>query len=89
MSDAVRTAASHVVDMCRQRGVDVAFLANQFSIQRSGCPTTVVGTTKPHHLDSAVRAVSEPIDDELLDEVLAATAAVRSESWISGLAENN
>ena len=89
VSDAVRTAASHVVDMCRQRGVDVAFLANQFSIQRSGCPTTVVGTTKPHHLDSAVRAVSEPIDDELLDEVLAATAAVRSESWISGLAENN
>jgi L-galactose dehydrogenase len=89
VSDAVRAAASRVVDMCRQRGVDVAFLANQFSIQRSGCATTVVGTTKPHHLDSAVRAVSEPIDDELLDEVLAATAAVRSESWISGLMENN
>src|SRR5262249_9050309 len=82
-------AAERVVDICRKRGVDVSFLANQFSIQRSGCPTTVIGTTKPHHIDSAVRAVTEPIDDELLDEILATTAAVRSESWISVFAENN
>jgi len=87
--EAMLNAARRAREICAERGVDIAFLANQFSIQRSGCPTTVIGTTKPHHLESAVRAVSEPIDEELLAEVLAATAPVQAESWPSGLPENN
>lgn len=82
-------ASRRANQICVRHGTDVAFLANQFAIQRSGCPTTVIGTTKPHHLDSAVRAASVPIDENLLAEVLAATADVHAESWPSGLAENN
>lgn len=82
-------AARRAVEVCQERGADIAFLANQFSIQRSGAATTVVGTTKPHHLDSAVAAESTPIDDELLAAVLAVTAEVRAMSWSSGLPENN
>ena len=88
-SEAVIAASRRANDICEQRGADIAFLANQFSIQRSGCPTTVIGTTKPHHLDSAVRAAAEPIDEDLLADVLAATADVHAESWPSGLPENN
>ena len=82
-------AARRVVELCRDRGVDVGFLANQFSIQRSGCATTLIGTTKPHHLASAVEAVSEPIDEDLLSEVLAAVGEARDRSWTSGRPENN
>jgi L-galactose dehydrogenase len=49
----------------------------------------VIGTTKPHHLDSAVRATTEPIDEDLLAEVMQATADVHTQSWLSGLAQNN
>lgn len=89
VGDAVRAASRRVNAICARRGVDIALVANQFAIQRSGCPTTVIGTTKPHHLESAVRAAVEPIDEDLLAEVLAATADVRNESWPSGLKENN
>ncbi|SNT08827.1 aldo/keto reductase [Rhodococcoides kyotonense] len=86
---AILDAARAVSELCSSRGVDVSFLANQFSIQRSGCATTVIGTTKAKNLDAAVDAVTAPIDDELLADVLAITADVRSTSWISGLPENN
>jgi L-galactose dehydrogenase len=88
-SAAMVAASRRANELCEQHGTDIAFLANQFAIQRSGCPTTLIGTAKPHHLDSAVRAATEPIDEELLAEVLAATAAVHAESWPSGLPENN
>lgn len=85
----VLDAARAVTALCAERGVDVSFLANQFSIQRSGCATTVIGTTKAKNLDAAVEAVSAPIDDELLSDVLAITDSVRTTSWSSGLAANN
>lgn len=82
-------AAERIKAICAEAGVDVAFLANQFSIQRSGCPTTVVGTVKPANLDSAVAAATTPIDEELLARVLAAAAPVARHCWISGRPENN
>ncbi|HJQ46561.1 MAG TPA: aldo/keto reductase [Amycolatopsis sp.] len=85
----IQAAAERARRACRERGVDIGFLANQFAIQRSGCPTTLIGTTNPQHLQTAVRAASEPIDEELLAAVLAVTADVHAVSWMSGLPENN
>lgn len=85
----IQTAAVRARRLCEEHDVDVAFLANQFSIQRSGCPTTVVGTTNIRHLDIAVRAASTPIDEQLLAEVLEATANVQRLSWVSGSPENH
>nr|WP_296766535.1 aldo/keto reductase [Rhodococcus sp. (in: high G+C Gram-positive bacteria)] len=81
--------AREVAALCASRGVDVSFLANQFSIQRSGCATTLVGTTKMKYIDAAVDAVSTAIDEQLLADVLALTADIRSTSWVSGRTENN
>jgi L-galactose dehydrogenase len=85
----IREAARRVVALCQARGVDVSFLANQYAIQRSQCPTTVVGTARPAHLDAAVAAATTPIDDGLLGEVLEVAAPVRDRCWTSGLPENN
>lgn len=82
-------AAARARSVAAEAGVDISFLANQFSLQRSECPTTVIGTTKIHHLDSAIRAATESIDQDVLDAVLAVTADVRNMSWQSGLPENN
>ncbi len=82
-------AAERIKAICADAGVDVAFLANQFAIQRSGCATTVVGTVNPRNLDSAVEAAAAPIDEDLLAAVLAAAAPVTRHCWISGRPENN
>ena len=89
VGEGICAVARRVVEVCQRRGADVSFLANQYSIQRSGCATTLIGTTKQPHLDSAVAAVEEPIDEDLLAEVLAAVGADRGRHWISGLPQNN
>jgi L-galactose dehydrogenase len=81
--------ARRAVEACQRHGADVSFLANQYSIQRSGCATTLIGTTKQRHLDSALAAAEEPIDEDLLTDVLAAVGPDRGRHWISGLPQNN
>ena len=89
VGDEIRAAGRRAVKVCQDRGADVSFLANQYSIQRSGCATTLIGTAKQRHLDSAVAAVDEPIDEDLLADVLTAIGPDRGRHWISGLAQNN
>lgn len=85
----IRAAAARVKALCAEAGANVSTLANQYSIQRSGCATTLIGTVNPQHLDDAVAAVESPIDEELLTRVLDTTADVRHRGWRSGRPENN
>jgi aryl-alcohol dehydrogenase-like predicted oxidoreductase len=89
VGEKICTVARRTVEVCQRHGTDVSFLANQYSIQRSGCATTVIGTTKQQHLDSALAAAEEPIDEELLADVLAAVGPDRGCHWMSGLPQNN
>jgi L-galactose dehydrogenase len=86
VGEEISTIARRIVEVCQRQGADVSFLANQYSIQRSGCAT---GTTKQRHLDSALAAAQEPIAEDLLADVLAAVGQDRGRHWISGLPENN
>lgn len=85
----IRAAARAMVEHCTARGVDVAFVANQYAIQRSGCATTLIGTGRSHHLRSAVAAADAPLDETLVAELLALRPPVEERSWVSGLPENN
>ena len=86
---AIRAAASRMVSLCAKRGVDIAFVANQYSLQRSRCATTLIGTGKSRHLRSAVDALEEPLDEQLLTELLAMRPAMGERTWPSGLPENS
>lgn len=85
----IREGARRAREAAEGLGIDIAFLANQYATQRSGCATTVIGTVKPDHLDSAVRAATEPIDEDALAQVLDAVGPARDADWRSGLPENN
>jgi len=89
VGEEICTVARRIVEVCQRHGADVSLLANQYSIQRSGCATTLIGTTKQRHLDSAMAAAEEPIDEDLLADVLAAVGPDRGRHWISGLPQNN
>jgi L-galactose dehydrogenase len=89
VGEEICTVARRTVEVCQRHGADVSFLANQYSIQRSGCATTLIGTTKQQHLDSALAAAEEPIDEDLLADVLAAVGPDKGRHWMSGLPQNN
>ena len=77
----IREAAARMIELCANRGVDIAFVANQFSLQRSGCATTLIGTAKSHHLRSAADAVDAPLDEELVEDLLALRPPVADRAW--------
>jgi L-galactose dehydrogenase len=86
---AIREAAARMVQLCGDRGADIGFIANQFSFQRSGCATTVIGTGKSRHLRSAVAAIDAPIDEDVLADLLSFRPPPAKRVWASGLPENN
>ena len=87
-SDASLAAAQRMARAAAARGADIAFLANQFALQRVACDTTVIGTTSAHHVEEAVRALEAPIDEELLSELLALRLPLMEQQWQVGLPEN-
>ena len=68
-------------DVALAQEVALAFVANQFSLQRSGCATTLIGTAKSHHLRSAADAVDAPLDEELVEDLLALRPPVADRAW--------
>jgi L-galactose dehydrogenase len=85
----IREAARRMAGLCADRGADIAFVANQYSIHRCDCVTTVIGTSNSHHLRSAVAAAETAVDEELLQALLGLRPPVDERTWTSGLAENN
>lgn len=85
----IREAARRMAALCATRGADIAFVANQYSIQRSGCATTLIGTSRSEHLRSAVTAAETSLDEQLLQDLLRMRPPIDARTWVSGLPENN
>jgi aryl-alcohol dehydrogenase-like predicted oxidoreductase len=86
---AVERSAARMVAFAAGCGVDIAFLANQYAIQRSGAATTVIGAGRWSHVQAALTAAATPIDDEVLDAILALRPDASDRAWTLGLPENN
>jgi aryl-alcohol dehydrogenase-like predicted oxidoreductase len=82
---AARQAAAH----CAMKGVDIAKLALQFSLANPDITTTVSGSANPNNIRNWARWAAEPLDQELLAEVLAIFEPVKNLGHKEGLAENN
>lgn len=86
---ALRAACAKAADHCRDRGGDLAKLAIQYAVAQPEVHTTLVSTANPDNLRRNVAAVDEPMDKELLGEVLEILAPVHNLTWPSGRPENN
>jgi len=82
---AARAAAAH----CAAKGVDIAQLALQFSLQHPDIATTVSGSANPTNIRNWAKWAAEPIDQQLLAEVQAIFAPVKNLGHLEGLKENN
>jgi L-galactose dehydrogenase len=85
---AVRQACAAAAALCRARGTDIAKLAIQYAVAHPGIATTLVGTASPENIANNVKWADEPLDTELLRDVLAVLKPVHNQTWPSGIPEN-
>lgn len=88
-TDEVRRVAALAVDHCRQRGVDLAKLALQYSIANEDFTTCIPGSANPDRVAQWAQWANEPIDDILVAEVKAILEPIHNWFYVEGRPENN
>jgi aryl-alcohol dehydrogenase-like predicted oxidoreductase len=85
----VKAAARKAAEHCAKKGVDLAKLALQFSVSNPDITTTIAGSANPENIRNWAKWISEPLDRELLNEVLEIFKPVRNIGHAEGLPKNN
>lgn len=85
----VKAAARRAAEHCANQGVDLAKLALQFSCSNPDIATTVAGSANPVNIRNWAKWLAEPIDEQLLSEVLEIFRPVKNIGHTEGLPENN
>lgn len=85
----VRAICKQAADHCESKGVDIAQLALQYSIANEDMATCIVGSANPKNVRKWVEWSEQPIDQELLGEVLAILKPIHNWFYIEGKPENN
>ena len=85
----VKAAARTAAKLCASHGVDIAQLALQFSCEHLGLATTIAGSANPANIRKWAEWLEQPIDRQLLAEVLEIFIPVKSLGHREGLPENN
>jgi L-galactose dehydrogenase len=80
----VKAAAREAGELCRGRGKSLATLGMQFCHGEPRIATTISGATRAAEVEANVRALTAPIDVELLRDVQSALAPVKDVTWASG-----
>jgi aryl-alcohol dehydrogenase-like predicted oxidoreductase len=85
----VRAICRQAAEHCRQKGVDIAQLALQFSIQHPDMATCITGSADPGRVTQWVEWANKPLDQDLLREVLAILEPIHNWFYVEGRPENN
>jgi aryl-alcohol dehydrogenase-like predicted oxidoreductase len=85
----VRATARKAAQHCAQRGVDIAQLAVQYSLNHADLTTCIVGSANPENVRKWVEWSEKPIDPTLLAEVLEILKPIHNWYYIEGRPENN
>jgi L-galactose dehydrogenase len=85
----VKVAARKAAEHCARKGVDIAQLALQFSLANPDITSTVSGSANPDNIRKWARWAAQPIDQQLLNEVLEIFRPVKNIGHQEGLRENN
>src|SRR5688572_4390653 len=87
--ESVKAAARQAAEHCAKRGTDIAKLALQFSCANPEITTTIAGSANPQNIRNWAKWISEPIDQQLLTEVLEMFRPVKNIGHLEGLPKNN
>lgn len=85
----VRETCRKAAEHCASKGVDIAQLALQYSLANEDMATCVVGSANPENVRKWAEWADAPIDQSLLEEVLAILRPIHNWFYIEGRPENN
>ncbi len=85
----VRETCKKAADYCASQGVDIAQLALQYSIANRSMATCIVGSANPENVKNWATWAQKPINNQLLDDVLALLKPIHNWFYIEGRPENN
>src|SRR3954449_13098767 len=85
----VREVAAKAAKHCAERGSDIAKLALQYSIANEEMTTCVTGSASPKRIAEWAKWAAEPIDPQLLTEVLEILRPIHNWYYVEGRPENN
>ena len=85
----VKAAARRAAEYCDSKGVDIAKLALQFSCANPDIATTIAGSANPENIRKWASWIGEPVDQQLLHDVLEIFRPVKNVGHTEGLPENN
>ena len=74
--------------LCRGRGRDLPEVGLNFCFQHPKIATTLVGMIDRHQVEAAIRALTTPLDPQLLADLRSLAEPVYGLTWPSGLPEN-
>lgn len=84
-SETLKEGCRKAVAHCQARGADIVKLAVQFCCANPDLATTLVGTARPQNIRDNIAFANEPIDEQLLAEVLEILAPVHNHNFTRGL----
>lgn len=85
----VRAICKQAAEHCQARGSDIAKLALQFSLANPDMTTCVTGSANPDRVRQWADWAGEPMDQQLLQEVLSILRPIHNWFYIEGRPENN
>jgi L-galactose dehydrogenase len=85
----VRAICRRAAEHCAARGVDIAQLALQYSLANETLATCVVGSANPENVKKWAQWACEPLDQQLLNEVLEILRPIHNWFYLEGRPENN
>lgn len=84
----LKQAAARAAALCRSEGDNISQLALQFALANPNIDTTFVSMADRETLEKNISCIEKPIDQRLLEQVMAIFAPVHNQSWQSGRPEN-
>ncbi|WP_261301748.1 aldo/keto reductase [Paenibacillus andongensis] len=88
-SPELKATCLQAAQLVAERGEDIAKLAVQFSTNNERIPTTLVSTANPVNIQKNAKWTDEPMDLDLLNEVLHILKPIHNKTWVSGLPQYN
>jgi L-galactose dehydrogenase len=83
----IRMICKQAVDFCAWNGADISKLAIQYAVLNEQIPTTLVSTASVENIKKNITWTEEPIDHNLLKEVLEILRPIHNKTWSSGDSE--
>lgn len=87
-SDEIKAGCQRAVEYCKSKGASITKLAVQFACANPDIPTTLVGSASAENMKNNIAWVNEPMDEQLLSEVMEILQPIHNKLFTRGRPEH-